>query len=329
MPRQAADDQAATSSGHTDSTKSHGNSANPNVVQHPALPATTDENQKVPPDHHGNEEKPVRVGELPPLNIPTDTWAKASVLLSGALVIVGGLGVYFGVRTLRAIEGQVKEMKAQREVMDGQLVAMQGQLAQMVASGAQTDRLIAQASVQATETEKTAAAAKASADAARESIETIISKERARVQIIAGNVALEAGTFVGVVCYLKNVGPTMAFIEDGGIALVKGPKELTPDYGKCTKLPFTGSVAGNSRTETETVAFLQPDGFVTQDILVEFNTSRYFVHCYGFVKYTDLWSRPHEVKLHLRWHKRFGGILENEITQYWEPVGPPEENKDK
>ena len=92
-----------------------------------------------------------------------DWWYRAYVIFTGALVIIGAIGVGCAVVTLWAVRAQVTVMGEQRQVMLGQLRTMQEQITEM--SG-QTNVL--EKSVAATE--KNAEAAKASADAAKESI---------------------------------------------------------------------------------------------------------------------------------------------------------------
>jgi hypothetical protein len=65
-----------------------------------------------------------------------------------------------------------------------------------------------------------------------------------------------------------------------------------------------------------------------QSVLEELNSARAFIHCYGFVKYRDVFQRPHRVQLHLRWRMLFGGKLPGQVMEYWELAGPSEENSD-
>src|SRR5216684_728302 len=102
-----------------------------------------------------------------------------------------------------------------------------------------------------------------SVQAGLKNVELLISKDRARLQIIAGEVPVIGNTEIAIRCYLNNVGPTMAFIDGGGMALVEGARDTTVDYGRCANIPLVGDVPENSRTPTEFLVTLQPETVIT------------------------------------------------------------------
>jgi hypothetical protein len=91
---------------------------------------------------------------------------------------------------------------------------------------------------QALATETAAKAAKASADATNKNVEMFIAKECARLEIIAGSVPVAPNTIIGILCHLRNIGPTIAFIEEAALALIEAGREIEVDYARCTKIPL-------------------------------------------------------------------------------------------
>src|SRR5579862_1571734 len=158
--------------------------------------------------------------------------------------------------------------------------------------------------------------------------EAAISKDRARLQIIANRPSLGVGQLVAITYYLNNSGLSTAFLEGGGMNLVKSGERVVVDYSKCASMAFTGSIVANSRTANEAYLMIALPAPLTQAEVDEFTGQKAFIHCYGYVKYRDVYDRPRKVRLHLRWRMIFGGIMKGQITEYWEPVGPAEENSD-
>lgn len=127
-------------------------------------PATSDNNAQHPED----TKHTVEISKLPAVTITPhkrDFADWAYWVFNLLLVAVGVLQVVLLCWTLRAVRHQAHEMTRQRVTMGLQLEAMEGQLKQMEAAGTQTDKLIAQATVQAEKAGIAAEAAKASADA--------------------------------------------------------------------------------------------------------------------------------------------------------------------
>ncbi len=93
----------------------------------------------------------VTVAKVPPVSISPGLTDKLAVIFSGVLVVIGGFGVFYAYRTLRAIQGQLAAIKD---------------------AGIQTDQIILNA-------EKLAQSAKASADAALLNAQGVVNAERA------------------------------------------------------------------------------------------------------------------------------------------------------
>jgi hypothetical protein len=166
------------------------------------------------------------------------------------------------------------------------------------------------------------------AEFANRNIESFMDKERARVEIIAGDIALgsQQPTRVGVT--LKNGGPTMAFIEEGAVRLVKTQKEVEPNYIDCAKVGFVGTLPANSTSPGVYVVFLKPEPTLTEAQILEIREGKSFIHFYGFVRYRDVYERTHRVRVHLRWVMLWGLVMEGQVTEWWEPAGIREENSD-
>jgi hypothetical protein len=78
----------------------------PPSVQNTTAPEKDSQSRNGQPKTDAQETIVVR--ELPPVtvNASSDWWSRAYVVLTGFLVLIGGLGVRFALRTLRAIESQ-------------------------------------------------------------------------------------------------------------------------------------------------------------------------------------------------------------------------------
>jgi hypothetical protein len=156
---------------------------------------------------------------------------------------------------------------------------------------------------------RNAGAAEVAAKAAKDNIELLISKDRARIEIIAGGIPVAGNAVIGSLCYLNNVGPSLATIEDGGIALVEGDKEIEVDYARCVKVPIVGHIPANGRSSGQFLIPLQPEAMITDARALEIREGKFFIHCFGYVRYRDVFERRHRVRLHLRWFMLLISIL--------------------
>ena len=64
-----------------------------------------DSGQKPPTEQ---KQESVRISELPTVSVAPDWWNRVYVLFTGALVLIGGIGARYALRTLRSIELQTK-----------------------------------------------------------------------------------------------------------------------------------------------------------------------------------------------------------------------------
>jgi len=164
---------------------------------------------------------------------------------------------------------------------------------------------------------------------ANRSLEAVMDKERARLEILAGNIALDAGSPIAVGVRLKNSGPTMVSSIEGGTArLLTTGRDVEPDYAASTPLGFTGTLAANSETSMAVPVFLQPDPTLTISQVVDIQGHQSFIHFFGFVRYRDVYKRTFVVRVHLRWFVHTGLLIQGQISQLWEKTEKQEENSD-
>ena len=229
VPRQAIDNHADKPSQKPARSDSEQKNATPSI---PDSALTSQSPSQSPAAPHGNTETSHANQEG---SKPSSAWTRSEWLaavydvLTGALVIVGIFGVLAAIRTLRAIEGQVTEMKTQRGVMDGQLIAMKGQLEQMKSAGTQTDSLIQ-------ETALSAAAAKIAGDMAQRNVELQIDKERPRIiKVVPQKFDLSAGSIFKFISYqIHCICPTPAFISDAQVGACLEPSGSLPSIHRNT-----------------------------------------------------------------------------------------------
>lgn len=157
------------------------------------------------------------------------------------------------------------------------------------------------------------------AKAARDGVELQITKERARVRIIA-DVPILSHTNASVDWSLENYGATYASVHVACVRLVLTPeRETVPDYSKC-KGVFVGESMKPDTRQISAPTQLEPDSLTAAQLL-GINNGTLFVHLYGFVKYQDLFDRRWRRRIHLRLAVSLGGIM-----QWWELAGAPNEN---
>lgn len=282
-------------------------SASPNRKEN-AEPATSIESAR----------QPTAISKLPPVSVARDWIDFVAVGIAFALFVIGAVGVCMAYRTLRAIYVQAHEMKKQRVVMSGQLTTMRNQLATMQS---QTAHLEASVNV-----------ARDAAKVAQASVEAEINKTRARIRIVLEKINLTwiGSGFNSVTCWLTNYGPTPAFIDDfrGRFLEVHVAEEpIVPDYAQCRDILYAESLQPNGRTACIAIP-LEPNATLTEDEVMSLRKQQAFVHFYGFVKYRDVFDRSRRQTIHMRWTMRWGGMVEGQIMEWWDPVGAPEENGD-
>ena len=167
------------------------------------------------------------------------------------------------------------------------------------------------------------------AEFANRSIEAIMDKERARIEIIAGPVALSDSAINGIAVSLKNIGPTVASVVEVAVNLINTPsRSVVPDYGQCIHLGFTGSVLPNAATNSQIAVFLQPQATLTTQQVLSIRGMQSMIHFYGFARYRDVYNRIHRVQIHLQWWIHLGLTIAGQATEYWLVTGEPQENSD-
>jgi hypothetical protein len=162
-----------------------------------------------------------------------------------------------------------------------------------------------------------AKSASQSADAARDSTETIISKERARLRVEPDKVKFEIDQPMhGVPITVRHFGPTEAFITDTGISIfLSPPRKIMPDFTPIG-IPDHMSPSQSKHSivvpvDEITFSSSQIDAIENGDLLLNMR---------GFIKYTDVFDRSRVTSFALVWHavKMLG------FDGYW--IKQPENN---
>jgi hypothetical protein len=145
-----------------------------------------------------------------------------------------------------------------------------------------------------------------SVEASNRNIEAVMNERRARVEVIA-DLAWTGTTHISAVS-LRNEGPTLGIISDASARLVESVGDVEVDYGECTPLGFTGTIAPGSETLK---VVINQDAATIQ-------AGQSVFHFYGFARYEDVYRRAHRVQVHTQW----GG------NGVWIIAGKPEDNSD-
>lgn len=255
-------------------------------------------------------------------------WVMASLTL--IYVIFTGCYVWISRSTLSALKAQAKSTAGQ----------FTEQLEILKAAGQKTDELIKEAAAQAgalvkvaQATEQNAAAAQASAEALRASVEAAFNKDRARIKVEIGNVIPQSqsvgpGVRNGVTCSLTNYGATVAFVTDSRARYYLSPSpEALAQFDQCQQLMYGEALQPDTSTQQFFLP-LEPDSALTDDQVMSIRTGMSSLHFYGFVRHQDVFRRNWKTTIHMRWKMRWGGVIEGMIMDYWEPVGPAEDNRE-
>lgn len=313
VPRKAANNPA---SGNHNVQK---NTSDDKNTSKPSIPISTSNNQgerQKPPDNDASKSIVVRE----PVPVSKDWWDRLYVIFTGALVVVGGLGVKYAIKTLKAIEKQAAVMSEQREVMLGQLRSMNGQI---TAISEQTS------------------VAKESADTARENVELIINKERARIiislkppDIIPFDLATMTpvtGTdiyFEGFALEISQEGPTTAFNVAGGATIHTSPSKIPARMSDLPRMSVPSTMRPNIEPITEYVSA----GVLSAADVEEIREEKTFVHFFGFITYEDVFGKRRKTSFRYIFEISEETMGEGEDSQTvdtsgWVPYGPPEDNQ--
>lgn len=105
-------------------------------------------------------------------------------------------------------------------------------------------------------------------------------------------------------------------------------KELAPDYSKCNEVFYSESIEPKSCFGAGFLRWLEPTATLTEQQVMDIRNGKSSIHFYGFAKYQDIFGHHKRTTVHLRWEMRWGGMVEGQIMEWWEPVGQPWENTD-
>jgi hypothetical protein len=127
---------------------------------------------------------------------------------------------------------------------------------------------------------------------------------------------------------LKNYGFSTAFIvEFGARFLQTDTKDIAPDYARCTRLWYAESIEASKFSPAFGLQ-LEPNPILTEDEIIKIRKGESFLHFYGFVNHRDVFDNPWTSTIHCRWKMNWGGVIKGTVTEFWEAVGGPEENKE-
>ncbi len=288
-PRQAADSAAGTSKSiQADSTDNQAKTSKTDA----AIKSESANNDEKSSDRKRSEntEQSVRVTEFPTVTVAPNgkDWMDYALwAFNFLLAVTSGFQVWLLCKTLTFVSRQTHEMKRQRIFMGGQLKAMQAQIGQMQESGRQTDIMIEA-------TQKSANAAKVSADiAAGVSVPTLVIDE-----FDLGNppgASLEAMLqFPTTKLVVKNYGQTPAFLRSWSVIFTCEELPEVPDYFNHPGCGIVLEKVVIQPNESYTFPYLmhwQRQQFSDDDVNAIMEKRKLF-NVYGCVNYGDIFGNP-------------------------------------
>lgn len=220
------------------------------------------------------------------------------------LFVAGLLGIGIAIGTL-------SEMKTQRNIM-------QGQLAEMKAGGELT---------------------KASADAARDSVEIVISKERARLSVEPELLKLpneKSDTAFFSVCYrIKHQGATDAKIIGGETFALLTDSEAAPSLDDAMSwgisAPQWFTKEDSAENHYQAVWKVGKIANVDMEDARDLRGGKQFIHFWGFIKYEDIFGRSRMCTFRWMWKRsefQFGRSSAEDLG-YWRKYGSDQDNNDQ
>ena len=205
-------------------------------------------------------------------------------------------------RIAKASSTHSQEMEYQSRVLDGQLKIMTEQLAAV---------------------KETASASSASAVAAKESIERIISKERARLRVELQPFYLNFDAPSPASYTVQHEGATDAFVVDSHVSVYVSPSR-DPDRSAVNGRPMPiPSIIGAQNPVVAAQDVLHP---FTPEEIDDIRELKSFVHFTGFIRYKDVFEGEHETRFNRVWSIAQMSHLNGEPFTYWEHCGTAEEN---
>jgi len=205
-------------------------------------------------------------------------------------------------KVMRAVGNQANQMEHQSSAMDRQLRIMEDQLAAL---------------------KETANAASATAIAAKENVELIVRKERARLRIDLDPFYLNFNAPSAASFTIQHQGSTDAFVLNSRAAIyVSESRDPDPLIGSGKPLPIPNVIRAKD------------PAVVAQDVLHPFTREeidsirqlKSFVHFTGSIQYKDVFDGEHETRFNRVWSIARVNNLGGEPFTYWEPCGAADQN---
>lgn len=250
------------------------------------------------------------------INGPTRDWADwGTWAFNGLLFVVGALQVVLLCWTLRVIRRQAKEMIRQRILMRKQWAEMSQQTISL------------KEYVEATK--EAVKAAQVSAQAAKDNVELIIDKDRARIQVRpTGLVITSRGSLEidndKVIFEWYNFGATQAFPlkSCGKVAIADFDSTPTDGFDSMPSLP---PVIVPNYDGTEGTAPL-PTSFDDKQAEAVISGKGLSVHFLGAIRWKDVFGRVWSFKFRYRWHVTGLKNLDGTPHALWQQYGTEEDN---
>ena len=193
-------------------------------------------------------------------------------------------------KMLRRVAEQSYQMEYQSTMMAGQLTALQD----------------------------TASAAQSSAAAAKDSVDVVVSKERARLRIELAPFYLNFGAPSPANYAVQLQGKTDAFVLDSHAAIyVSDSKDPNPNLEIGKPMPLPNAITPQSPM-VKARDVLHP---FSDEEIENIRQRKSFVHFAGFVRYKDVFDGEHETRFNRVWSIAKMDHLGEEPFTYWEHCG--------
>jgi len=233
------------------------------------------------------------------------TWFIEALAVVAVLQLLTLIWQGFALRNiLRGNASHAHDMEHQSSVMDEQLKIMAAQLSAL---------------------KDTASAASASATAARENVDLIVKKERARLRIELAPFYLNFGAPSPANYAVQHEGSTDAFVLSSHAAVyVSDSREPDPSLGTGKPMPIPSAITAQNPVVTAQDV-LHP---FTEEEIDSIRQLKSFVHFTGFVRYKDVFDAEHETRFNRVWSIAQMNNLGQEPFTYWEHCGGADENRE-
>jgi hypothetical protein len=207
-------------------------------------------------------------------------------------------------RMLGGVSSHAQQMECQSRILDGLLKTTTDQLAVL---------------------KDTASAASASAEAAKEHVALMASKERARLRVELQPFYLNYHAPSPASFTIQHEGSTDAFVLNSRAAIyVSDSRDPDPSVGNGKPLPIPNVIsAKNPLVVAQDV--LHP---FTEEEIDSIRQLKSFVHFTGFIRYKDVFDAEHETRFNRVWSITTMSNLNSEPFTYWEHCGAADENKE-